>query len=46
MLEWARGMLRAMNFHLQKDKSVIPHNIFFMQRKIPMLLFGERAWIS
>lgn len=45
MLEWARGMLRAMYFHLQKDESAIPH-MFFMRRKIPMLLFGERAWVS
>lgn len=46
MLEWARGMLRATYFHLQKDESVIPHNMFFMRRKILMLLFGERAWVS
>lgn len=47
MLQQARGMLRAVRFHSQKDENVIPHNNFPMRlRKIPsMPLFGERASI-
>lgn len=51
MLQRARGTLRAIHLHLQRDEDVIPHNIFPMSlydgrgREIPLLLFGERALI-